>query len=73
MNQNLYYGKIRSNFLSWIKKEELSKFILNVEQASIKYGADGAFFVYLRKLKILIFYNFKKNILKSNFNFRGQQ
>ena len=47
----LYYGKIRSNFLTWIKKKELSKFILNVEQASIKYGADGAFFVYLRKQK----------------------
>ena len=47
----LYYGKIRSNFLIWIKKKELSKFILNVEQASIKYGADGAFFVYLRKTK----------------------
>ena len=47
----LYYGKIRSNFLIWTKKKELSKFILNVEQASIKYGADGAFFVYLRKTK----------------------
>ena len=47
----LYYGKIRSNFLIWIRKKELSKFILNVEQASIKYGADGAFFVYLRKKK----------------------
>ena len=48
----LYYGKIRSNFLIWTKKKELSKFILNVEQASIKYGADGAFFVYLRKKKL---------------------
>ena len=47
----LYYGKIRSNFLIWTKKKELSKFILNVEQASIKYGADGAFFVYLRRQK----------------------
>ena len=47
----LYYGKIRSNFLVWTKKKELSKFILNVEQASIKYGADGAFFVYLRRQK----------------------
>ena len=47
----LYYGKIRSNFLLWTKKKELSKFILNVEQASIKYGADGAFFIYLRKQK----------------------
>jgi len=47
----LYYGKIRSNFLIWAKKKELSKFILNVEQANIKYGADGAFFVYLRRQK----------------------
>jgi len=47
----LYYGKIRSNFMAWTKKKELSKFILNVEQASIRYGADGAFFVYLRRQK----------------------
>jgi len=47
----LYYGKIRSNFLIWAQKKELSKFILNVEQASINYGADGAFFVYLRRKK----------------------
>ena len=47
----LYYGKIRSNFIVWTKKKELSKFILNVEQASIRYGADGAFFVYLRRQK----------------------
>jgi len=47
----LYYGKIRSNFLIWTKKKQLRKFILNVEQASVKYGADGAFFVYLRKIK----------------------
>ena len=45
----LYYGKIRENFFYWITKEELQKYILSVEQASIQYGADGAFFVYLRK------------------------
>ena len=45
----LYYGKIRSAFSSWIRKPEIEKYILNVEQASIEYGADGAFFVYLRK------------------------
>ena len=50
-NPKLYFGKIRNNFISWTKKNELSRFILNVEQASIKYGADGAFFVYLRKQK----------------------
>lgn len=47
----LYFGKIRNNFISWTKKNELSRFILNVEQAGIEYGADGAFFVYLRKNK----------------------
>jgi len=47
--QKLYYGKIRSNFMIWTKKKELSKCILNVQQASIRYGADGAFFVYLRR------------------------
>ena len=45
----LYYGKIRNNFFSWTKKSELQQYILSVEQASIEYGADGAFFVYLRK------------------------
>lgn len=45
----LYYGKIRENFFDWVKKPEIQKFILSFEQASIDYGADGAFFVYLRK------------------------
>ena len=45
----LYYGKIRSAFSSWIRKSEIEKYILSVEQASMEYGADGAFFVYLRK------------------------
>tara|TARA_Y100000741_G_scaffold18573_1_gene14059 strand:- start:226 stop:789 length:564 start_codon:yes stop_codon:yes gene_type:complete len=48
----LYYGKIRSAFSSWIRKPEIEKYILNVEQASMEYGADGAFFVYLRKKPI---------------------
>ena len=47
----LYYGKIRENFFSWTKKIEIQKYILSVEQASIEYGSDGAFFVYLRKQK----------------------
>ena len=47
----LYYGKIRNGFFSWVKKNELQKYILAVEQASIEHGADGAFFVYLRKKK----------------------
>ena len=45
----LYYGKIRGAFNSWIRKPEIEKYILGVEQASMEYGADGAFFVYLRK------------------------
>ena len=45
----LYYGKIRSAFSSWIRKPEIEKYILGVEQASMEFGADGAFFVYLRK------------------------
>ena len=45
----LYYGKIRNSFFSWVKKNELQKYILAVEQANIEHGADGAFFVYLRK------------------------
>ena len=45
----LYYGKIRNAFTSWLRKPVIEKYILSVEQASIEYGADGAFFVYLRK------------------------
>ena len=45
----LYYGKIRGAFSSWIRKPEIEKYILGVEQASMEFGADGAFFVYLRK------------------------
>ena len=48
-NTRLYYGKIRGSFIMWASKEDVQKYILSVEQASIHYGADGAFFVYLRK------------------------
>tara|TARA_B100000315_G_scaffold227035_1_gene234452 strand:- start:11 stop:562 length:552 start_codon:yes stop_codon:yes gene_type:complete len=47
----LYYGKIRSNFLSWVTYDAVQYKILNVQQANIKSGGDGAFFVYLRKNK----------------------
>ena len=47
----LYYGKIRNNFVLWANNIDLSKYILSVEQATNEYGADGAFFVYLRKQK----------------------
>ena len=46
---SLYYGKIRKNFLSWVEKKENQRYVLSVQEASIEYGADGAFFVYLRK------------------------
>ena len=45
----LYYGKIRNSFLSWTAINEVRAKILNVEQANIENGGDGAFFVYLRK------------------------
>ena len=47
----LYYGKIREAFFSWIQDKEMQKYILSVEQAGIEHGADGAFYVYLRKQK----------------------
>ena len=47
----LYYGKIRNNFLSWTSIKSIQSKILNVQQPPIKYGGDGAFFVYLRKNK----------------------
>ena len=49
--KKLYYGKIRNNFLNWISEERVYSKILNVQQADIKNGGDGAFFVYLRKNK----------------------
>ena len=47
----LYYGKIRNNFLSWVTHNTTQSKILNVQQASIENGGDGAYFVYLRKNK----------------------
>ena len=47
----LYYGKIRNNFLNWANHNTVQSKILNVQQANIKTGGDGAFFVYLRKNK----------------------
>ena len=47
----LYYGKIRNNFVSWVSRQEIKKYILTYDQATIEFGADGAFFVYLRKKK----------------------
>ena len=50
-DNRLYYGKIRNNFFNWANKTEMQRYILNIEQAGIENGADGAFFVYLRKQK----------------------
>ncbi len=47
----LYRGKIREEFLFWVREKKHSNKILNVQQASIRHGGDGAFFVYLRKHK----------------------
>ena len=47
----LYYGKIRNNFISWTTHNAVKSKILNVQQANVENGGDGAFFVYLRKNK----------------------
>ena len=47
----LYYGIIRASFIEWARSKKFSKYILSFEQASIKHGGDGAFYVYLRKNK----------------------
>ena len=51
----LFYGKIRTAFLQWVKKTELSKYILTTEKTNISRGGDGAFYVYLRKKRSLDF------------------
>ena len=45
----LFYGKIKNSIISWIKEEELKKYILTYQDAGIEHGGDGAIFVYLRK------------------------
>jgi len=51
-NENkLFFGKIRNSFLEWANSKKTKLKILNVQQADIKNGGDGAFFVYLRKNK----------------------
>ena len=47
----LFYGKIREAFLGWVKKPEMSKYILTTNKAGFEHGGDGAFYVYLRKNK----------------------
>jgi len=48
-DNKLYYGKIRNNFMDWVADDRVSSKILTVQQANIRHGADGAFYVYLRK------------------------
>ena len=47
----LYYGKIRGEFMNWCNLKEVKNKILNIQQAGRDQGGDGAFFVYLRKIK----------------------
>ena len=47
----LFYGKIRSQFVNWVNRDEFSRYILAFERAKIEDGGDGAFYVYLRKKK----------------------
>ena len=47
----LFYGKIRNEFIKWTNEKGSGQKILNIEQAGMAYGGDGAFFVYLRKNK----------------------
>ena len=49
--KKLYYGKIRNEFLHWVSAQDVRSKILNVQQANLENGGDGAFFVYLRKNK----------------------
>ena len=45
------YGKIKNSIISWIKEEDLKKYILTYQDAGFEHGGDGALFVYLRKKK----------------------
>ena len=49
IDDRLYYGKIRNNFMDWVADDRANSKILTVQQANIRHGADGAFYVYLRK------------------------
>ncbi len=45
----LFYGKIKNSIVSWIKEDDLKKYILTYQDAGFEHGGDGAIFVYLRK------------------------
>ena len=50
-DSRLYYGKIRNSFDEWTKTKGVQEKILNIQEAPIKLGGDGAFLVFLRKNK----------------------
>ena len=50
-DNRLYYGKIRNSFDEWTKIKGVQEKILNIQEAPIKQGGDGAFLVFLRKNK----------------------
>ncbi len=47
----LFHGKIKNSIISWIKEEQLKKYILTYQNAGIEHGGEGAIFVYLRRNK----------------------
>ena len=68
----LFYGKIKNSIISWIKEEELKKYILTYQDAGIEHGGDGAIFVYLRK-KDSNFIQFKQPVFEIYINFLRQE
>jgi DNA-nicking Smr family endonuclease len=45
-------GVIRKNFSLWCEDEVIKPFILTVQQANIKHGGNGAFYILLRRIRI---------------------
>ena len=52
LKPKLFHGKIKNSIISWIKEDELKKYILTYQDAGFEHGGDGALFVYLRKKKL---------------------
>ena len=50
-DDRLYYGKIRNSFHQWTTTKGVQEKILNIQEAPINLGGDGAFLVFLRKNK----------------------
>tara|TARA_B100002051_G_C16467128_1_gene501381 strand:- start:152 stop:706 length:555 start_codon:yes stop_codon:yes gene_type:complete len=45
----LYYGKIKNSIISWVKEDDIKKYVLTYQNAGLEHGGDGAIFIYLRK------------------------